>query len=129
MPCSSRNPAVWNPGGRSCPIVCLITRGPANPTTAPGSARITSPCIAYDADTPPVVGLVRIETNGTRAARRRAISTEVLAICIRDRTPSCMREGVLSLMRSEEHTSELQSQSNLVCRLLLEKKNNAQLLL
>src|SRR2546430_5138197 len=27
-------------------------------------------------------------------------------------------------MRSEEHTSELQSQSNLVCRLLLEKKKN-----
>src|SRR2546430_6527866 len=26
------------------------------------------------------------------------------------------------MMRSEEHTSELQSQSNLVCRLLLEKK-------
>src|SRR2546427_9759450 len=36
--------------------------------------------------------------------------------------------GVLALLdaqlevRSEEHTSELQSQSNLVCRLLLEKK-------
>src|SRR2546430_13312876 len=29
-----------------------------------------------------------------------------------------------TLPRSEEHTSELQSQSNLVCRLLLEKKNN-----
>src|SRR2546427_9188523 len=28
--------------------------------------------------------------------------------------------------RSEEHTSELQSQSNLVCRLLLEKKKNEQ---
>src|SRR2546430_5846253 len=28
--------------------------------------------------------------------------------------------------RSEEHTSELQSQSNLVCRLLLEKKNKAE---
>src|SRR2546427_6490453 len=27
-------------------------------------------------------------------------------------------------VRSEEHTSELQSQSNLVCRLLLEKKKN-----
>src|SRR5256886_3971889 len=27
------------------------------------------------------------------------------------------------VVRSEEHTSELQSQSNLVCRLLLEKKN------
>src|SRR2546430_4546049 len=30
--------------------------------------------------------------------------------------------------RSEEHTSELQSQSNLVCRLLLEKKKNYWLL-
>src|SRR5688572_31418064 len=29
-----------------------------------------------------------------------------------------------SSKRSEEHTSELQSQSNLVCRLLLEKKKN-----
>src|SRR3989475_9138130 len=28
-----------------------------------------------------------------------------------------------AILRSEEHTSELQSQSNLVCRLLLEKKN------
>src|SRR2546427_1816387 len=31
--------------------------------------------------------------------------------------------GVVRPPRSEEHTSELQSQSNLVCRLLLEKKN------
>src|SRR2546430_4384792 len=30
--------------------------------------------------------------------------------------------------RSEEHTSELQSQSNLVCRLLLEKKKNTPVL-
>src|SRR2546427_7279519 len=31
----------------------------------------------------------------------------------------------LVLLRSEEHTSELQSQSNLVCRLLLEKKTES----
>src|SRR2546430_5970926 len=30
----------------------------------------------------------------------------------------------LKVPRSEEHTSELQSQSNLVCRLLLEKKKS-----
>src|SRR5207253_9201407 len=30
----------------------------------------------------------------------------------------------LGLIRSEEHTSELQSRGHLVCRLLLEKKNN-----
>src|SRR2546430_7013599 len=35
------------------------------------------------------------------------------------KNPHAQRGGFL---RSEEHTSELQSQSNLVCRLLLEKK-------
>src|SRR2546430_12718323 len=32
--------------------------------------------------------------------------------------------NAIGVVRSEEHTSELQSQSNLVCRLLLEKKQN-----
>src|SRR2546430_13638093 len=36
--------------------------------------------------------------------------------------PSSAAFGREVLDRSEEHTSELQSQSNLVCRLLLEKK-------
>src|SRR2546430_13431535 len=40
------------------------------------------------------------------------------------RTPAGSRAGVRN-SRSEEHTSELQSQSNLVCRLLLEKKKQA----
>src|SRR2546430_13574528 len=34
------------------------------------------------------------------------------------------RRALQSSERSEEHTSELQSQSNLVCRLLLEKKKH-----
>src|SRR2546430_13237392 len=36
-----------------------------------------------------------------------------------------MRRNSFQEMRSEEHTSELQSQSNLVCRLLLEKKKKS----
>src|SRR5437870_10888562 len=32
--------------------------------------------------------------------------------------------GIVFVARSEEHTSELQSRGHLVCRLLLEKKNN-----
>src|SRR2546427_5106031 len=36
-------------------------------------------------------------------------------------------DEVADFVRSEEHTSELQSQSNLVCRLLLEKKKKLQL--
>src|SRR2546427_2686912 len=38
-----------------------------------------------------------------------------------------VRSAVARAVRSEEHTSELQSQSNLVCRLLLEKKKKTRL--
>src|SRR3712207_8659453 len=37
---------------------------------------------------------------------------------------SARLDGASGLVRSEEHTSELQSRQYLVCRLLLEKKNN-----
>src|SRR2546430_13745493 len=40
----------------------------------------------------------------------------------RERSAHAPQAARLSRHRSEEHTSELQSQSNLVCRLLLEKK-------
>src|SRR2546430_5689386 len=49
------------------------------------------------------------------AAAARAAGAEVL------RHPRRLGKG--QAIRSEEHTSELQSQSNLVCRLLLEKRN------
>src|SRR2546430_12488870 len=39
------------------------------------------------------------------------------------KTSTLKKYSICLLLRSEEHTSELQSQSNLVCRLLLEKKN------
>src|SRR2546427_5382994 len=40
----------------------------------------------------------------------------------RTRVATSWRRASAGPSRSEEHTSELQSQSNLVCRLLLEKK-------
>src|SRR5260221_471703 len=49
---------------------------------------------------------------------------------LKDEVQLCLQPGHehhcpgLSRVRSEEHTSELQSHSDLVCRLLLEKKNN-----
>src|SRR5688572_32753661 len=51
----------------------------------------------------------------TRLRRRRS-----RAQGRRGATPGCAARAQPT--RSEEHTSELQSQSNLVCRLLLEKK-------
>src|SRR5260370_5709191 len=64
-------------------------------------------------------------------------TTEIYTLSLHDALPICGRAGsmdpsdlcatVLALSggraRSEEHTSELQSHLNLVCRLLLEKKN------
>src|SRR2546430_6418423 len=45
------------------------------------------------------------------------------SVLCRSDGPKREYEGRAPRVRSEEHTSELQSQSNLVCRLLLEKKN------
>src|SRR5574337_2214423 len=63
-------------------------------------------------------------------------TTEIYTLSLHDALPICLglRLGVTEALRtlgegflqhrSEEHTSELQSPLNLVCRLLLEKKTN-----
>src|SRR5688572_33281053 len=59
-----------------------------------------------------------------RAARSRSLQAPRHKQ--RPRSTADLQAGALARQlegRSEEHTSELQSQSNLVCRLLLEKKN------
>src|SRR5688572_31854776 len=53
-----------------------------------------------------------------RSFRPAFAAEQALAIMVAD-------GGWSRLQRSEEHTSELQSQSNLVCRLLLEKKKDS----
>src|SRR2546430_4757898 len=55
-----------------------------------------------------------------RRGRQRDARVRVQVIHVR-RLQQAVHGGV-DRRRSEEHTSELQSQSNLVCRLLLEKK-------
>src|SRR5688572_21971307 len=57
-------------------------------------------------------GYLPREREGSEAAQREQKQLEQRA-----------RRAEADAVRSEEHTSELQSQSNLVCRLLLEKKN------
>src|SRR5207244_12629949 len=63
----------------------------------------------------------------TRALLRPVVATlEIQAICVGIlRMPGCKCHP----LRSEEHTSELQSPDHLVCRLLLEKKKIKQHLL
>src|SRR5260221_3713146 len=62
-----------------------------------------------DAVDPQIAELLRDE------AKRQATGLELIP------SENLVSEAVLE--RSEEHTSELQSHSDLVCRLLLEKKN------
>src|SRR5256886_9552545 len=58
-------------------------------------------------------GVVRLEADGRGSRTYR----QVVQIFTREAAETWGEQS-----RSEEHTSELQSQSNLVCRLLLEKK-------
>src|SRR2546430_3586156 len=57
--------------------------------------------------------------------RRPALHRPARGLPQRARDPLPQVREFVAEVRSEEHTSELQSQSNLVCRLLLEKKNLA----
>src|SRR2546427_5192048 len=90
---------------------------------------------------PPRSTLFPYTTLFRSAPAQGARATEVAIVLIEggqvvDRFQSLMRTGAwippfitrLTGIRSEEHTSELQSQSNLVCRLLLEKKKKTALL-
>src|SRR3989475_8510519 len=66
---------------------------------------------------------------GGIAAAEQAAGRDFLvipAIEVSTKSGHVLGYGIREIVpRSEEHTSELQSQSNLVCRLLLEKKNIA----
>src|SRR2546430_11046854 len=62
-----------------------------------------------------------------RVGRRKSVHPSNRHIRTRTSARGAALNGQADLIRSEEHTSELQSQSNLVCRLLLEKKKQQRL--
>src|SRR5690606_41629769 len=60
-----------------------------------------------------------------RFLRRRPVGDRImLAVVASSSAAGAAFVQQPGVVRSEEHTSELQSRENLVCRLLLEKKNN-----
>src|SRR5688572_31500956 len=76
----------------------------------------------------PYTTLFRSRANGNSGRVRASWSIETGDRNRRREVGMCGIAGFVAgparKVRSEEHTSELQSQSNLVCRLLLEKKKN-----
>src|SRR2546428_10143204 len=77
----------------------------------------------------PYTTLFRSEGKGAERGLRRGAwypvletSDRFVVLDVNDIQVRFTREPHLEVVRSEEHTSELQSRSDLVCRLLLEKK-------
>src|SRR5690349_23288390 len=76
-------------------------------------------------DALPICSVVSEYPPGTTPARHRFLVRNRLIAAFGAGTvvvEAGRRSGTLSTARSEEHTSELQSRRDLVCRLLLEKK-------
>src|SRR3712207_7522822 len=97
-------------------IFFLMIRRPPRSTLFPYTTLFRSNVASRE---PPCLGSVSCATPGT-PFRLRWPASEFSAATRRSggqRSPG-------SLVRSEEHTSELQSRQYLVCRLLLEKKKN-----
>src|SRR2546430_15841458 len=61
-------------------------------------------------------------SKGRAPLARNPDQPRMILPAVRERLEAVLRHEAMEGARSEEHTSELQSQSNLVCRLLLEKK-------
>src|SRR2546430_8185747 len=88
-----------------------VIGGPCRPARKPLSEGEASPATPASELSPPS-SLPKTSGAGPLALRK---VTSLITV------PACADTPIFS-WRSEEHTSELQSQSNLVCRLLLEKK-------
>src|SRR5688572_32250544 len=74
----------------------------------------------------PYTTLFRSTSKALVLAPTRELAAQILedfnALAVHTPVTGAAVYGGVGMGRSEEHTSELQSQSNLVCRLLLEKK-------
>src|SRR5262249_60139484 len=73
----------------------------------------------------PYTTLFRSRTFAGWPEGERAVRWPAMLVALRRVTAAAERAGVRR-RRSEEHTSELQSLTNIVCRLLLEKKKKQQ---
>src|SRR5690606_15190521 len=107
---SAASPAPTGPAAQPASPTAAVPR----PAGAPAGARV-----------PAVLG-VDVGTSSTKGTLV-ALDGTILAAAVREHSVSRPAPGHVEMdaeiwWRSKEHTSELQSRENLVCRLLLEKK-------
>src|SRR5689334_18442029 len=124
----AKNPESWHTqyGSRFARNVTIATLTPflPEPAKASGAAVIVAPGGGFR-----TLSMENEGWNVARALAEKGVAAFVLKYRL-NQTPADMAEFEQSMRemfsgtRSEEHTSELQSQFHLVCRLLLEKKKN-----
>src|SRR5690625_6192174 len=68
---------------------------------------------------------IQMKGNSTSSVAASSSTKFTIRPCAEREPGSSLRGFLTWVVRSEEHTSELQSRGHLVCRLLLEKKNNS----
>src|SRR5689334_23741056 len=96
-------------------------RRPPNPTLFPYTTLFRSSSFTRRSDsTSPSTGT----GSAASATAQSSCSRQVTEPASRPIRPTAAVAPTTTSTRSEEHTSELQSQFHLVCRLLLEQKNN-----
>src|SRR5207302_3818670 len=107
---------------RCSPLPLSIRHRPPRPPLFPYTTLFRSPAppALQPAAVQPLVPEPPPQTGGPRRGGPRAR----IGPRSRRRPGRAVRRHVHRVLRSEEHTSELQSRENLVCRLLLEKKKH-----
>src|SRR3712207_8630183 len=100
-----------------------MIRRPAKSTLFPATTLCRSEEIILSADSAGLSWLSRVAREGMDGISPRYIINRLSSALVRDGV-TCINP-----IRSEEHTSELQSRQYLVCRLLLEKKTTTSYLL
>src|SRR5690606_39298119 len=103
--CSGARRVSW-PAPAAVPVSVLSLRRPPSPPLFPYTTLFRS-----------------VSSLRYRCPRRTSESGPCVNVLVPDEGLEPSRLSTTHFERSEEHTSELQSRENLVCRLLLEKKN------
>src|SRR5205807_8769557 len=107
-------------------VVSLLDHVTARPdkTLPLASLRVAVSCAVCPTDTVADNGVTMTEATGAFVTATTAVPLwpSLSAVIVADPAATPLTRPVLLTVRSEEHTSELQSPCNLVCRLLLEKK-------
>src|SRR5690606_23607648 len=126
-PSAAEDELMFTPG-RRCRVSATLCAGslPTSSAVTTSTRALDSRLVSSDFSIEPRIPVTVTVSRSVAdwgASCACALKARQLTMAAESRVLRCML-SLLNILRSEEHTSELQSRENLVCRLLLEKKKN-----